>query len=276
MNDIQQNIIKELHVKPTINVKEEVREIIDFLKGYKYNHDFIKSFVLGISGGQDSTLLGKFAQMAVEELRTEDKEIEFYAVRLPYGEQLDSQDVDDAMMFIQPDYDVTINIKESVDSGVKALNDAGFNISDFVIGNEKARERMKVQYAIAADKKGVVLGSDHAAEAITGFYTKFGDGAADLMPLTGLNKHQGQQILKYLNCPEHLYLKIPTADLESDRPLLSDEEALGVSYKDIDDFLEGKEVPKEAFNRILHLYKTSQHKRDKAYHRYNLPQNMEE
>ncbi|MDK6863297.1 ammonia-dependent NAD(+) synthetase [Nosocomiicoccus ampullae] len=276
MHDIQREIIDALHVKENINPDREVREIIDFLKNYKYHHDFIESFVLGISGGQDSTLLGKLAQMAVEELREEGHTIHFYGVRLPYGTQLDMNDVDDAIAYINPDFDVTINIKNAVDASVKALNDASFHISDFVIGNEKARERMKAQYAIAADRKGVVLGSDHAAEALTGFYTKFGDGAADVMPLTGLNKRQGQQILKYLNCPEHLYLKVPTADLESDRPLLSDEDALQVSYKDIDDFLEGKTVPVAAFNRIIHLYKVSQHKRDKPYHRYLKPKYMEE
>ncbi len=87
-----------------------------------------------------------------------------------------------------------------------------------------------------------MLGTDHAAEALTGFYTKYGDGGSDLVPIFRLNKRQGRKILKELGCPEHLYLKIPTADLEDDRPLLPDEVALGVSYEEIDDYLEGKKV----------------------------------
>lgn len=271
MDKVQQHIVDELHVKPEINPESETREIIDFLKDYVKKYNFIKSFVLGISGGQDSTLLGKIAQLAVDELNEEGHSIKFYGVRLPYGEQRDEDDARDAMEFIGPSVETTVNIKSAVDAGVKALADSGYELSDFVEGNEKARERMKVQYAIAAHTGGVVLGTDHAAEALTGFYTKHGDGAADLAPLTGLNKRQGREIMKYLGASAHLYEKIPTADLEDDKPLLSDEEALGVTYEHIDDFLEGKSVPGEAYNRIKTLYYQSQHKRDLPYNRYNLP-----
>jgi len=77
--------------------------------------------------------------------------------------------------------------------------------------------------------------------------------------------------LKHLGSPVHLYEKIPTADLEDDKPMLSDEAALGVTYEHIDDFLEGKTVPEEAYDRIKNLYIKSQHKRDLPYNRYNLP-----
>ncbi len=120
---------------------------------------------------------------------------------------------------------------------------------------------MKVQFAIAAMNSGVVLGTDHAAEAITGFYTKFGDGGADLMPIFRLNKRQGKQILAYLKCPEHLYTKKPTADLEEDRPSLPDEIALNVTYDQIDDYLEGKEISEAARGVIEGHYLRSQHKR---------------
>lgn len=271
MSDIQKEIIERLHVKPEVNSEEELSEIIHFLKDYVIDHPFIKSLVLGISGGQDSTLLGKIAQMTVETLREEGKNVKFYAVRLPYGIQADESDARDAVDFIEPDERVTVNIKDSVDASVEALQDSGFTLSDFVIGNEKARERMKVQYAIAAHTGGIVLGTDHAAEALTGFYTKFGDGACDVAPLTGLNKRQGRQLLEYLEAPSHLYEKIPTADLESNKPLLSDEVALGVSYREIDDFLEGKPVSQHAFDTIINHYKRSAHKRDLPYNRYNLP-----
>lgn len=271
MDKLQQHIIEELHVKPEIDPAVETREIINFLKDYVKKYSFIKSFVLGISGGQDSTLLGKIAQLTADELNEEGHSVKFYGVRLPYGEQRDEDDARDALEFIGPSVETTVNIKAAVDAGVKALADSGYELSDFVEGNEKARERMKVQYAIAAHTGGVVLGTDHAAEALTGFYTKHGDGAADLAPLTGLNKRQGRDILKYLGAPAHLYEKIPTADLEDDKPLLSDEEALGVTYDYIDDFLEGKPVPDGAYDRIKTLYYQSQHKRDLPYNRYNLP-----
>ena len=182
---MQQQIIEELQVLPTINVDEEIRKTIDFLKDYAKKYPFVKGFVLGISGGQDSTLTGKLTQMAVDELNEEAGEAKysFWAVRLPYGVQADEQDCQDALDFIQPTMIYTVNIKGAVDASVKALADAGVELSDFAKGNEKARERMKVQFSIAAMNGGIVLGTDHAAEAVTGFYTKFGDGGADLVPI---------------------------------------------------------------------------------------------
>ena len=260
---LQQQIIEELKVLPTINVDEEIRKTIDFLKDYAKKHSFVKGFVLGISGGQDSTLTGKLTQMAVDELNKEagEDKYSFWAVRLPYGVQADEKDCQEAIDFIQPTKTYTVNIKAAVDASVKALADAGIELSDFAKGNEKARERMKVQFSIAAMNGGVVLGTDHAAEAVTGFYTKFGDGGADLVPIFRLNKRQGRQILKHLNCPERLYEKTPTADLEEERPSLPDEVALGVTYEQIDDYLEGKEIPEQARQTIEGHYIRSMHKR---------------
>lgn len=263
MSDLQKQIIEELRVLPKINVEQEIRKSIDFMKEYAKKHSFVKGFVLGISGGQDSTLTGKLAQMAVDELNEEagEKKYTFMAVRLPYGVQADEDDCQDAINFIQPDKVFKVNIKDAVEASVRALAEAGVELSDFAKGNEKARERMKVQFSIAAMNSAVVLGTDHAAEAITGFFTKFGDGGADLMPIFRLNKRQGKQILAHLNCPEHLYLKTPTADLEENRPSLPDETALGLTYEQIDDYLEGKEIPEDARKTLEGHYLRSQHKR---------------
>ena len=252
MDEMQRQIIKELKVLPVINPKMEIRQRIDFLKDYMMKHGFFNGFVLGISGGQDSTLVGKLAQLAVNELNEgrDIKKYKFIAVPLPYGHQNDASDVKDVLDFIQPSVTYEINIKAAVDTSVAALKEAGVDISDFTKGNEKARERMKAQYSIAATNNSVVLGTDQAAEALTGFYTKYGDGASDLVPIFGLNKRQGRMLLSELDCPEHLYTKIPTADLEDHRPMLADEVALGVSYEEIDDYLEGKEVSETAKNTI--------------------------
>ncbi|MFF2754865.1 ammonia-dependent NAD(+) synthetase [Psychrobacillus sp. NPDC058041] len=263
MTTKQQEIIEALKAMPTINAEEEIRKSIDFMKAYLIKNSFLKSMVLGISGGQDSTLVGKLAQLAVDELNNEagaDK-YAFIAVSLPYGVQFDEEERQDALDFMQPSKRVTINIKEAVDASTRALLDAGITLSDFAKGNEKARERMKAQYSIAAMHNGVVLGTDHAAEAVTGFYTKFGDGGTDLMPIFRLNKRQGKQLLQHLGCPKHLYLKVPTADLEENKPALPDEVALGVTYEEIDDYLEGKEVSKEAQEKIEGYYNRSMHKR---------------
>ncbi|GLX68690.1 ammonia-dependent NAD(+) synthetase [Paenibacillus glycanilyticus] len=261
---LQQQIIERLGVKAQIDAQEEIRRSIDFVKDYMV---FARktALVLGISGGQDSTLAGKLCQMAVDELNDEagEKNYRFIPVRLPYGDQKDEQDAQDAIAFIGAASTVTINIKAAVDAGTAEFEArTGKKLSDFTKGNRKARERMIAQFEIAAEENGLVIGTDHAAEAITGFYTKFGDGAADLTPLYRLNKRQGRMMLKELGCPEHLYLKTPTADLEEDKPQLADEVALGVTYDDIDDYLEGKPVGDDSRQKIENWYLRTIHKRE--------------
>lgn len=263
MTDLQKKIIEELKVLPTIDPAKEVRNSVNFLKEYAKKHDFVKGFVIALSGGQDSTLTGKLVQIAVDELNEEvgSQKYSTFALRLPYGVQQDEQDCQDAIDFIKPTKVITVNIKPAVDASVKSLEEAGITLSDFAKGNEKARERMKVQYSVAAMENAIVVGTDHAAEAITGFYTKYGDGGVDVVPIWRLNKRQGKQILEYLGCPKHLYTKTPTADLEDNRPALPDEVALGITYDLIDDYLEGKEIPEQARKTIEGHYVRSQHKR---------------
>ena len=264
MRKLQEEIIETLKSYPTIEPAIEVRDRVDFLKSYLRKYPFIKSFVLGISGGQDSTLAGKLAQMAMSEMREEtgDTDYQFIAVRLPYGVQNDEADAQRALAFIEAEKAYTVNIKSAVDSLVAEFKDnSGIEIGDFNKGNMKARQRMIVQYAIAGENKGAVLGTDHAAENLTGFYTKFGDGAADILPLAGLNKRQGKQLLAFLGADEALYLKTPTADLEENKPMIADEVALGVTYEAIDDYLEGREVSESDATTIENWFLKTQHKR---------------
>ncbi|MGX7024698.1 ammonia-dependent NAD(+) synthetase [Vagococcus hydrophili] len=264
MRELQKRIISELKSKPSIDVPNEVRERIDFIKSYLKKYPFIQSLVLGISGGQDSTLAGRLAQLAISEIREEtgNEAYQFIAVRLPYGAQNDEADAQKALDFIQADKVFTVNIKPSVDALVSEFKvNSNLEISDFNKGNMKARSRMITQYAIAGEFKGAVLGTDHAAENITGFYTKFGDGAADLLPLSGLSKRQGKQMLAFLEADEALYLKVPTADLEENKPMVADEVALGVNYDAIDDYLEGKEVSEDNAKVIEAWFLKTEHKR---------------
>nr|WP_027108839.1 ammonia-dependent NAD(+) synthetase [Lacticigenium naphthae] len=263
MSETQKKIIAKMKVSPQIVPAKEARNTIDLMKEYLKKHPFLKTFVLGISGGQDSTLLGKLAQMTMIEMRKEtgNSDYQFIAVRLPYGEQVDESDAMDAIEWMQADVTYRVNIQKAVDHTTKSLQNSGIVISDFNEGNIKARQRMIVQYAIAGDKKGIVLGTDHSAESVTGFYTKYGDGGTDLNPLFRLNKRQGKEILRYLKAPEHLIDKVPTADLEDDRPGLADEVALGVTYDAIDDYLEGKEVSEKDAKIIEKWFEQTKHKR---------------
>lgn len=269
---MEQMIRDEMRVLPSIDPEFEIERRIAFLKR-KLLESGCKSLVLGISGGIDSTTTGRLAQLAVEALNTEHNtsEYQFIAVRLPYGSQKDEDEAQLALSFIKPTHSVSVNIKAGVDGLHAASHEALAHTGllpenadklDFVKGNVKARARMVAQYEIAGYVGGLVIGTDHSAENITGFYTKFGDGACDLAPLFGLSKRQVRQLAATLGAPDLLVHKTPTADLEELAPQKADEDALNLSYDQIDDFLEGKPVSKEVVERLVGIYKATQHKRE--------------
>ncbi|NRF14362.1 ammonia-dependent NAD(+) synthetase [Vibrio coralliilyticus] len=267
---MEQLIRDEMRVLPSIDPQFEISRRVEFIKR-KLQDARCKALVLGISGGVDSTTCGRLAQLAVNELNEEtDGGYQFIAVRLPYGEQKDEDEAQIALQFIQPTHSVSVNIKAGVDGLHAASHEALAHTGllpqqeskiDFVKGNVKARARMVAQYEIAGYVGGLVLGTDHSAENITGFYTKFGDGACDLAPLFGLSKRQVREVAATLGAPELLVKKTPTADLEELDPQKADEDALNLTYDQIDDFLEGKPVSQEASDRLVAIYKATQHKR---------------
>ena len=263
---MQARIIAALHVSPRFDAEEEldrrVRFLCDYMKGAGS-----EALVLGISGGIDSTVAGALAQRTVERARREgvDRAV-FVAMRLPYGVQRDEDDAARALEAIGPDIAMTVNIKAASDAMLVELKTGGLRFDDvgqedFVLGNVKARERMIAQYAVAGARRGLVIGTDQAAEALMGFFTKFGDGACDVTPLTGLNKRRVRALGTAMGIPPDLVKKVPTADLESLNPLEPDEAAFGLSYDEIDDFLEGKVVSDRAYEIIFQHYRASEHKR---------------
>ncbi len=265
-----EQIQAEMRVLPEIDSAYEVSRRVGFIKQQLLAAN-AKHLVLGISGGIDSSTCGRLAQLAVQELTEETGEqYEFIAVRLPYRVQADEDEAQLALSFINPSHVVTVNIQAGADgihtSVLEALpNEIMANLNenkvDFVKGNVKARMRMVAQYEIAGLVNGLVLGTDHSAENLTGFYTKFGDGACDLIPLFGLNKRQVRQIASHLGAPELLVHKAPTADLEELSPGKKDEDALGITYDQIDDFLEGKSVEQNVEDKLVQIFNATQHKR---------------
>lgn len=266
----QSDIISEMKVLPNIDVEHEIRRRVDFIK-LQLELSGCKTLVLGISGGVDSCTCGRLAQLAVDELNVSQAGYRFVGVRLPYAQQADEADAQAAVDFIQPSHSITVNVQAGSDAihetTLAALTAAGLGghseaAQDFVKGNVKARMRMIAQYEIAGLLGGLVLGTDHSAENVTGFYTKYGDGACDIIPLFGLNKRQVRQLARHLRAPERIITKVPTADLESLAPSKPDEEALGLTYDQIDDFLEGRRVDPEIEQRIIHIFLSTAHKRE--------------
>lgn len=290
MRELQQQIIAEQGVRPEIDPAEEIERRVEFLVDY-LEATGASGFVLGISGGVDSTVGGRLAQLAVERRRARlgatdavalggpeatppgeagagadvvpsRENPRFTAVRLPYRVQHDEADAQAAMDFVDADQDVTLDIAAGVDGVASAFAEAmGEEMPDFDKGNVKARVRMTAQYAIAGAHGQLVIGTDQAAEAVTGFYTKFGDGGADVLPLAGLTKRQVRALGRELGAPEHLWNKVPTADLLDGTPGQTDEDELGMSYEHIDDYLEGREIPAAEAEKLEGIWRRSRHKR---------------
>lgn len=266
----RQAIIDEMRVLPEIDPQFEIQRRVAFIQN-QLTLSGCKTLVLGISGGVDSSTCGRLAQLAVEGLNQHEgvDAYRFIAVRLPYGVQQDEDDAQISLGFIKPSQTLTVNIKEGTDrinsSVCETLSENGLlpdaAVIDFAKGNLKARARMASQYEIAGMLGGLVLGTDHSAENITGFYTKFGDGACDLAPLFGLSKRQVRLLAATMGAPDSLVNKTPTADLECLSPQKQDEDVLGMAYDDIDNFLEGKEVSADAAQRLIGIYNKTQHKR---------------
>jgi NAD+ synthase len=264
--EIQQHIINKLNVRPSIDPENEISRRSAFLRE-QMETSGQHTLVLGISGGVDSTVAGRLAQLAVERARHMGLDARFVAMRLPYGEQKDEADARRALEFIAPDEVLTTNVKPASDAMLTALEQGGLGFRDdshrdFVLGNIKARQRMIAQYAVAGGRGGLVVGTDQAAEALMGFFTKYGDGACDVVPLTGLTKRQVRTLARVLEAPSALVGKEPTADLESLAPLKADEAAFGIRYDEIDDFLEGAVVSEKAYEVILKAFHGTEHKRN--------------
>lgn len=259
---MQRTIASELGVTKAFDVAGEVEGRVDFLTEQAAQAR-ARVLVLGISGGIDSTVTGMLCALACA--RSEGALV-LVAVRLPYGVQADDEDAQMALQTVRPGRVVTVDIRPPSDAALAEAVRGGlvFGTSeqqDFVLGNIKARQRMVVQYAVANTLGGLVVGTDHAAEAVAGFFTKFGDGGVDVTPLTGLTKRRVRALGMHLGVPKFLVDKTPTADLDSLRPQLPDEVALGLRYDDIDDFLECRPVPADVHARIVERYRATAHKR---------------
>jgi NAD+ synthase len=261
---LQEEIIARFGVKPVINADEEIRARVDFLKDY-VKRAGVSGLLIAISGGIDSAVAAGLCKRATDELTAEGgKEYKTVGVFQPYGEQADIEDSYAVAEALALKYKIETNIEDAVNEialeaefGLKSIG-IHQHLSRGGKGNVKARTRMVLQYALAFDLNLLVVGTDHASEAITGFFTKYGDGAVDITPLSSLNKRQVRQLAASLGVPQSVLDKAPTAGLWEGQ---TDENELGITYKDNSDYLEGKEIPAEAKEKLERQYLKTEHKR---------------
>lgn len=264
MTTLQQQIIERLGVKPGIDPAAEVRKRVDFLKQYVLDSK-TNGLLIAISGGLDSAVATGLCKKATDELTQETgKEYITLGVFQPYGTQSDIEDSYAVAEAFQLTHRVETNIEEAVDEisleAEHALKSIGRHqhLSRGGKGNVKARTRMVLQYALAFELNLIVVGTDHASEAITGFYTKWGDGAVDITPLSTLNKRQVNLVGAELGVPQSVLLKAPTAGLWDGQ---TDEDELGITYDHNSDYLEGKAIPDEVRQKLEQQYLKTEHKR---------------
>jgi len=260
---LQSEIIALLGVKPVIDAEEEIRNRVEFLKQYLLKSN-TRGLLIAVSGGIDSAVTAALCKKATDELTEEKgKEYTTLGVFQPYGQQ---EDIEDSYAIAKA-LDLKTaetNIEEAVDEitleAEFALKSIGVHahLSRVAKGNVKARSRMVVQYALAFDLNLLVVGTDHASEAITGFYTKWGDGAVDITPLSSLNKRQVRQLGAHLGVPDKVVNKVPTAGLW---PGQTDESELGISYDENSDYLEGKVIDPKIQEKLEKQYQRTEHKR---------------
>jgi NAD+ synthase len=261
---LQEEIIDRFGVKPVIDADEEIRNRVNFLKDY-VKKSGTSGLLIAISGGIDSAVTTGLCKQATDELSEETgKEYKTVGVFQPYGEQVDIEDSYAVAEAFNLKYRIETNIEEAVNEialeaefGLKSIG-IHQHLSRGGKGNVKARTRMVLQYALAFDLNLLVVGTDHASEAITGFFTKYGDGAVDITPLSSLNKRQVRQLASKLGVPQSILDKAPTAGLWEGQ---TDEGELGITYDDNSDYLEGKAISDEAREKLEKQYLKTEHKR---------------
>ncbi|MEN1969277.1 NAD(+) synthase [Lentibacillus sp. N15] len=129
--------------------------------------------------------------------------------------------------------------------------------------NLRARLRMSTLYTLATNYNYLVVGTDNAAEWYTGYFTKYGDGGVDILPMVELTKQEVRELASFLGVPEHIVHKKPSADLWEGQ---SDEAEMGTTYNIIDAYLKGEEIPQADKKIIEKLHKQTEHKRNGAKH----------
>ena len=234
-----------------MNLNEYLDVIVKFLKNYLPNNHQ-DCYVLGISGGVDSSLVAALAKKAVGK----DK---LFCYAMPIDSLVD--DENDAVRLakhLDLNYEV-VDLTKPYHEMVKIYESTGVKLDLSTKGNLKARIRMATLYAFAQNKRGLVLGTDNMDERYTGYYTKYGDGGVDLLPIAHLLKREVVEACLLLGLPEDLARRTPSAGLYQGQ---TDESEMGITYNDLDDYLLGKEISEEAKNKIERLHRISAHKRN--------------
>lgn len=214
-----------------------------------------QGLVIGVSGGVDSAVVAGLCKRAFPE----------HSVGVIMPSDSNPADREDALLLAK-----TLSLKvieveltephQAILNTVKdALRTQGYSIEERLCqGNLKARMRMATLYTVANALNYLVAGTDNAPESYTGYFTKYGDGGVDILPITSLTKTEVRAWAAQLGLPESIVNRVPTAGLW---PGQTDEQEMGITYDMLDRYILGEEIPKEIAQKIETLHHQSEHKR---------------
>jgi NAD+ synthase len=241
-----------------------IKEISDFIR-YQVEVSGLKGAIVNVSGGIDSAVVLALSVRALKPRNVR-------ALTLPERDITPESDITDVMQLTDR-LNVTCDTVE-ITTILQVMRQTLHLYDPFdriACGNIKARTRMIIAYHYANTMKRMVIGSSNKTEWLTGYFTKYGDGAVDLMPIADLYKNQVRQLARYLEIPINIIKKTPTAGLWLGQ---SDEEELGVSYDVLDLILYGDErglsekeiasnlkIDPLLVHKILERVRSNEHKR---------------
>lgn len=233
-----------------MKLEQYLKVIEKFVRDY-LDESHCKQYVLGLSGGVDSSLVAAITKAAVgkEKLTCIMIPIESHPSDLEDAMELASQL--DLNYFV---IDGTTSYRETVNRFLEQ----GIELDRATLSNLKVRIRMTILYAYAQKVGGLVIGTDNKDERYTGYFTKYGDGAVDLLPIVHLVKSEVVEGCKIYGISDRLAERTPSAGLFEGQ---TDETEMGVKYSDLDKYLLGGEIDSKSKERIEHLHRISEHKR---------------
>ena len=233
-----------------MELKEYLLVIEDFVRDY-LESSHMDRYVLGLSGGVDSTLVAAICRKALGK----DK---LTCIMMPIDSNPDDlRDAKEVARQLDLDY-LVIDGSEIFHQAKKEFEAVGEELDRATLANLKVRIRMIILYAYAQKHRGLVIGTDNADERYTGYFTKYGDGGVDVLPIVHLLKREVIEGCKIYGVSKNLAERTPSAGLFEGQ---TDETEMGVSYEDLDNYLLGKEIDEKAKERIEYLHRISEHKR---------------
>ncbi|GEN53500.1 NAD(+) synthase [Halobacillus faecis] len=237
-------------------MEERIEYLTDWLRT-KTEEAGADGLLVGISGGIDSAVVSYLIKRAFPE--------NSLGIILPINKGVEDQT--DALAVVEGaelDYvgieltDAYQTTYDTVKNQLKEKGDWNEDKSQLGGANLQARLRMSTLYAVGNNYNYLVVGTDNAAEDYTGYFTKYGDGGVDLVPLINLRKEEVKEMAKTLNVPDSILHKKPSAELWEGQ---TDEEELGMSYDTIDAFLRGEKIDPDDEKDLKERHMKTEHKR---------------